>query len=272
MNRNSQEKPSRSLAASHQRSWLWGRHAVTETLTAGLWPVAELLVDEQVSAAIINHLESLTSRKNLQIQRVSSRRLTELCHAEDHQGLLARMGEFPFRTHQDLCLRLREKATEPSGKPSLPPLFVVCDRIQDSHNFGAILRCCDAIHADGVVIGERSQVSVTPHVARASSGAVNHLNLYRVANLANALRDMKTDGLKLLAASEKSTQQLWQVDAKGAVAVVIGSEATGIAPELLAECDVQLAIPMFGGVGSLNAAVAAGIVLYECRRQQLVAT
>jgi 23S rRNA (guanosine2251-2'-O)-methyltransferase len=145
----------------------------------------------------------------------------------------------------------------------------VCDRLQDAHNFGAILRCCDASQVDGVIIGERAQVSVTPHVARASSGAVNHLSIYRVPVLLEALRELKTHGVNVLAASEKSDSLLWTCDMRGPQAMIVGSEATGIAPELLAEANSPVAIPMLGGVESLNAAVAAGIVLYECRRQHM---
>jgi 23S rRNA (guanosine2251-2'-O)-methyltransferase len=180
------------------------------------------------------------------------------------------MGEFPCGTFEDLQLLLRQSAEERSaGGRNLPPLFVVCDRLQDAHNFGAILRCCDASQVDGVIIGERAQVSVTPHVARASSGAVNHLSIYRVPDLLKALRELKTHGVNVLAASEKSDSLLWNCDMHGAQAMIVGSESAGIAPELLAEASAPVAIPMLGGVASLNAAVAAGIVLYECRRQHM---
>jgi 23S rRNA (guanosine2251-2'-O)-methyltransferase len=119
-----------------------------------------------------------------------------------------------------------------------------------------------------VIIGERSQVAVTPHVARASAGAVNHQTIVRVSSLTNAISELKQKGVRIGAASEKSEHVLWDADLKGPTAVVIGSEATGIDPQILSLCDLRIAIPMFGGVNSLNAAVAAGILLYECRRQQ----
>ncbi len=281
MSRKSKGKLNRSLAASHQRSWLWGRHAVTETLKAGLWSIVELLIDEDLSAAVTEEIYELVATKNLQPERVSAERLTELCRAEDHQGYIARMSEFPCRTLQELSVTLSELATvtatatatnaavdaEPAN--GLFPLFVILDSIQDAHNFGAILRCCDSMKVNGVIIGERSQVSVTPHVARASVGAVNHLTIYKVGHLPDAVRELKSNSVRILAASEKATTSLWQTNARCATAVIIGSEAFGISRELQAECDEQVSIPMMGGVESLNAAVAAGIVLYECRRQQL---
>lgn len=241
-----------------------------ETLTAGRWPVVELLLDEELPREVIDEAGQLASAIRLRLQEIPSSRLTELCQTEEHQGFLARMGEFPFGNLEDLQHRLQETQEQRSlAGRHMPPLFVICDRLQDAHNFGAILRCCDASRVDGVIVGERAQVSVTPHVARASSGAVNHLSLYRVPVLLEALQALKAHGVNVLAASEKSDSLLWDCDMRGPQAMIVGSEATGIAPELLAEANSQLAIPMLGGVESLNAAVAAGIVLYECRRQQM---
>ena len=151
----------------------------------------------------------------------------------------------------------------------LVPLFVVCDRIQDAHNFGAILRSCDAMKLDGIVIGERYQSAITPHVARSSAGAVNHQRIFRAPLLTDAVTMLRQAEFQIIAASEKSPTPLWEVDLARPTVVLIGSETSGIAPELLALCDTHVAIPMLGGVNSLNAAVAAGIVLYECRRQQM---
>lgn len=247
-----------------------------EMLAAGRWPVMELLVDENQSGPAFDEFYELIRASELTYSRVSARRLTELCKSEDHQGFLAQMSEFPCGTLNDLQQALQNPPmeakpgeTEP-GTPSLMPLYVICDRLQDAHNFGAILRSCDAMRVDGIVIGEKSQASITPHVARASSGAVNHLTIYRVPSLSEAVSLLKSHQVKMLAATEKSDLALWQAETRSPLAVVIGSEALGIAPELLAECDSQVAIPMLGGVASLNAAVAAGIVLYECRRQQLI--
>jgi 23S rRNA (guanosine2251-2'-O)-methyltransferase len=241
-----------------------------ETLTAGRWPVVELLLDEDLPREVLDEAGRLASAVRLRLQEFPGSRLTELCRTEEHQGFLARMGEFPCGTFEDLQQQLRRTQEERSAEGrGLPPLYVVCDRLQDAHNFGAILRCCDASQVDGVIIGERAQVSVTPHVARASSGAVNHLSLYRVPVLLEALRELKTHGVIVMAASEKSDSLLWNCDMRGAQAMIVGSEATGIAPELLAEASTPVAIPMLGGVASLNAAVAAGIVLYECRRQHM---
>lgn len=250
---------------SHQRNWLWGRYAVLETLRAGRWPIQELWVSFETPDQETAELQNLAGPANLRISRVSAERIEELCHAPDHQGFLARMGEFP-------CARLEQVLADQTGTaataPCEVPLYVICDRIQDSHNFGAILRCCDAMRVNAVIIGEVAQASVTPHVARASAGAVNYQTIVRVPNLLTAAQKLRSLGIQLVAASEKSECPLWEATLTGPTAVIIGSEATGISRELLNECATHAAIPMLGGVNSLNAAVAAGILLYECRRQQ----
>lgn len=238
-----------------------------ETLAAGRWPVIELFADPQLPPDVLQKVRTAAAVHRLPVQSADSRRLEQLCRQADHQGLLARMGEFPCESFETLRACIRSSLQRPPAETGLPPLFVLCDRLQDAHNFGAILRCCDAVRADGVIIGEREQVMVTPHVARASSGAVNHLRLFRTASLTEAVNQFQSAGYQIIAASEKSSTLLWDAPLQGPLVLVIGSEARGIDAELLASCQTRVAIPMMGKVGSLNAAVAAGILLYECRRQ-----
>ncbi len=266
---------SRRLTASHQRSWLWGRHAVLETLRAGRWPIDELLVDEELPSDNIVEIGQLAEPLAVFPQLVTSERLTQLSQTDEHQGFLARMGEFPYEDLNALASAARStlppasQQDNPSDSSGTLPLFVVCDSIQDAHNFGAILRCCDAVRADGVVISEHSQALVTPHVARASSGAANHQHIFRVPDLIAAIQNLKDAQFQIVAATEKSNVILWTANLSGPTAFIVGSEAFGIATELLELCDSRVSIPMLGQVDSLNVAVAAGIVLYECRRQQI---
>jgi 23S rRNA (guanosine2251-2'-O)-methyltransferase len=263
------------LAGNHQRSWLWGRHAVLETLKAGRWPIVELFVDANQPQTELAEVERLAEPLDIEMELADSDRLTQLSQTYEHQGFLARMGEFPCEDSESMMQAARTATqhvasnSAASASARLPPLFVVCDRIQDAHNFGAILRSCDAMKLDGIVIGERYQSSITPHVARSSAGAVNHQRIFRVPLLTEAVAMLKQAQFQIIAATEKSATTLWDADLSRPTVVLIGSETSGIASELLAHCDTHVAIPMLGGVNSLNAAVAAGIVLYECRRQQM---
>jgi 23S rRNA (guanosine2251-2'-O)-methyltransferase len=277
---NFAERPSerengrRRHAASHQRSWLWGRHAVLETLQAGWWPVDEIYLADDLPPEADEQIVAMEGQQQLPLPvRTSAGRLSKLCGSDDHQGYLARMAEFPCGTAADWEQYVVERTdsfrvSDDMGGPSRPPLFVICDRIQDAHNFGAILRCCDGAGVDGVLIESRQQASVTPHVARSSAGAVNYLRVFRVDELLSSVEVLQKQGVRIAAASEKADQVLWKQALTGAVAVVIGSESRGIRDDLLSVCEQKLQIPMLGHVSSLNAAVAAGILLYEVRRQQ----
>jgi len=267
--KSGKRRSSSRLAANHQRSWLWGRHAVMETLKSGRWPIIELFVDSISSPPEIAEIEGMIEPLDIDMETVDADRLTQLCQSYEHQGLVARMGEFPCEDDQSLAEAAREAIqNSANSKTALQPLYAVCDRIQDAHNFGAILRCCDAMKLDGIVIGDRYQSGITPHVARSSAGAVNHQRIFRVPQLTDTVSMLKQEGFQITAASEKSATLLWNANLTRPTVILIGSETSGVAAELLAMCDMQVAIPMLGGVNSLNAAVAAGIVLYECRRQQ----
>ena len=238
-----------------------------ETLAAARWPVLELFTSDALSADVVQSLRQSAARQSVPLQQVSSARLEQLCRQPDHQGVAARMGEFPLESAADLAVAVREAANATTA-----PLFVMLDRIQDPWNFGAILRCCDAVRASGVVIGASSQSAVTPHVARASAGAVNHLRIFQTPDLVQTAGLFRQGGFRIAAATEKSPELLWNTSLGGPLVLLIGSEAVGVAPELLACSDVQAAIPMLGSITSLNAAVAAGILLYECRRQSGIAS
>lgn len=254
------------MAGSHQRSWMWGRHAVNECLQADRWPVLELMLADDLPFEELKHLTQLASQRNFKLETAPAARLTQLCGSAEHQGFIARMAEFPAGDSAAWHAFLTQ--TLNSETSALPPLFVICERIQDAHNFGAILRSCDGVGAAAVVVESTHQAAVTPHVARSSAGAVNYLNLYRADDLVHAVGSLQELGVRVVAANEKSQVSVWQADLSGPIALIVGSEAYGIRPELLQLCNAQIAIPMQGSVRSLNAAVAAGILLYEIRRQQ----
>jgi 23S rRNA (guanosine2251-2'-O)-methyltransferase len=259
-------KSNRIFAGSHQRAWLWGRHAVLELLTAARWPVLELFLADSLPTDLVHQLQRTAHKQQIPLRFVSASRLEQLCRQPDHQGLAARLGEFPLESETELAAAVKQSVAA-TAKDRWPPLFVMLDRLQDPWNFGAILRCCDAVRAAGIVIGSVSQSGVTPHVARASSGAVNHLRLFQVHSLLDSLAPFQQAGFQIAAATEKSTQRIWDAELSGPLLLIIGSEATGVDPLLLQHSHVQAAIPMLGSVTSLNAAVAAGILLYECRRR-----
>ena len=261
------KKPANAYSGNHQRSWLWGHHAVLETLQSGLWPVVEIYASRD---AFNESAELLTTKQQagIPVDVVTPERLFELSKSTEHQGLVARLGPYPYRSLQSFESDLRLTVAAHEKEPARPPLIVICDQIQDTFNFGAILRCCDGAGVLGVIVGQRSQAEVTPHVARSSVGAVNYVPVIQSENLVTAAKAIKSLGFQLVGADGNTHQSAWTSALNSLTALVIGNEATGISPDLLAECDQRLRIPMQGHVTSLNAAVAAGILLYEIRRQQ----
>ncbi len=256
----------RHFSGNHQRGWLWGHHAVSETLATNFWPVLEIFVSQQASVKFATLLSRKRS-EGIPIEIVSPSRLEQLSRSTEHQGLVVRLGKYPYQS-MDILQGLVDKSFAQATAGILRPLVVICDRIQDAFNFGAILRCCDGAGVAGVIVGVFSQAEVTPHVARSSSGAVNYTPIIQVNDLMIAAQTVQRLGITLVAADANTDTSVWNSPLSGDCALVVGSEATGVAPELLAICDQRVCIPMQGQVTSLNVAVATGILLYEIRRQQ----
>ena len=261
-------KKKTAFSGNHQRGWMWGHHAVTETLMTGTWPVHEIFANQKA----FNQFSELLAAKQalgIPLELVENERLEQLCGSSEHQGLVVRMAAFPYQPFESLAEKLAEQINRPSqATPSPVPLVVICDRLQDAFNFGAVLRCCDGANVAAVVVGDHAQAQVTPHVARSSSGAVNHLAIVQVTDLVVAAVSLKELGFQIIAADANTDSNVWTSNLTGPTALIIGSESMGVCAELLAICDQRLCIPMQGKVTSLNAAVAAGILLYEIRRQQ----
>ncbi|HBJ38124.1 MAG TPA: 23S rRNA (guanosine(2251)-2'-O)-methyltransferase RlmB [Planctomycetaceae bacterium] len=256
-------KKRNDFSGNHQRGWMWGHHAVIETLATGTWPAIELYANQKAFDEF-SDLITAKQQAGIRFELVNSDRLEQLCGSSEHQGLVARMGAFPYQTLESLTIQLDRSESDSAAVP----LVVICDRLQDAFNFGAVLRCCDGANVLAVIVGDHSQAEVTPHVARSSSGAVNHLTIVQVADLIATSLALKELGLQLVAADANTKTNVWSAKLTGPTALIIGSEAHGICEPLLEICDQRLCIPMQGKVTSLNAAVAAGILLYEIRRQQ----
>lgn len=243
--------------ANHQRCWLWGRHLVRETLEANRWPIHELHVADRLADDELASLQTLAGARQIPLSIEPARRLSQLAGVKDHQGLLAKMGPFPYAAAEDVLQR-----------PPSNPLYVILDSMQDAYNFGAVIRSAEVFGAAAVMVGERNQASVNSLVARSSVGAVNRVPIVRVTDLAALIHSLQAGGVRVVGASEKGDRPIYSYDFTGPVGLVIGNEGTGISPAVQAACSGLAQIPQQGKIGSLNAAVAAGIALYEVARQR----
>jgi 23S rRNA (guanosine2251-2'-O)-methyltransferase len=251
------KKKESGLMGSHQRCWIWGRMSVVETLRAGRWPILELHLSKEMAAEEMHAATRLADRLNLPVSFQTSDVLTRLCRSEDHQGYLAKMPPFPYDDAEEVLGRRRD-----------PAFYLVLDAVQDPFNFGAIIRSADALGVDAIFVAAAQQADVTSLVVRSSAGAVNYMPLARVADLLPWLARLKQAGTAIVGSSPRAKRDISQCDFRRAVAVVLGNEAVGIRPEILSLCDERVLIRQRGHVGSLNAAVSAGILCYEVARQR----
>jgi 23S rRNA (guanosine2251-2'-O)-methyltransferase len=245
------------LLGSHQKCWLRGRHAILEMLRAGRWPPVELWLADGLSEPVAAEVRELADRLGIGVVVRTHDELTGRCGKRDHQGLLAKMPPFPYADAEVV----RDTAMRPE-------LFVVLDGIEDPYNFGAVLRSADVFGAGGVFIGTQRQCDVTAQVARSSAGGINYVPIARVADLLQWLVTLRAGGVQVVGASERGSRTAADCNFRQATALVLGGEGRGISEALLHACDAVAAIPQLGRVASLNAAVAAGILLYEVRRQR----
>lgn len=249
---------SRPVMSNHNRCWIWGRNVVLETLRSGRWPILELLVSDRAVESLRNEAFDLAGRKGIAVAAASDAFLTKSCRSDEHQGFAARMTPFPCLPFNHFLQRLAPRAT-----------VALLDRLQDPFNVGAIIRSASTLGVDGILVGDKAQSAINSQVARSSAGAVNHLPIGQTDDLGRALEQFQSLGFQVVAASEKADRPVYEADFRKATVIVIGNEGRGIDPELLARCDLSVSIPMSGQVGSLNAAVAAGILFYEIRRQRV---
>lgn len=259
MERHGRGKGKKRLLGSHQKCWLWGRNVVLETLSAGRWEILELYLVDTLEKGLLAEVQALARVRNVPVRIEPVEVLEKYCHTQEHQGLLARMAEYPYCGESELI-----------GSLSGPSLVMILDGIQDPYNFGAILRSAEIFGAQAVFIPLAGQVGVTSMVARSSAGAVNRLPIARVESLEETIGSLQDRGIIVVAASEKAETALGEHDFNKPVAIIVGNEGRGVSPGLLERCDRTLRIPQMGSIGSLNAAVAAGIFLYEAARQRQV--
>jgi 23S rRNA (guanosine2251-2'-O)-methyltransferase len=232
------------------REQVYGRRAVREALR-GRREVLELWATEraQKSEAWLRELE----RPRVQVK--PERELSEAVGTRDHQGVLAWCEPYRYADGWELAGEER-------------PLLACLDQVTDPRNLGAVIRSAEGAGATGVVVPAHGAATVTPAVARASAGAVEHLPVAVVPNLARYLGEVKRGDLWIYAAAGDAKQTMWQTDLSGGVALVFGAEGKGIRPLVRRTCDDAVSIPLNGHVESLNVSVAAALLLYEARRQR----
>lgn len=241
--------------------YLYGFHPVREGLRGRRQPL-ELFIDEKGSGPRHEELLMLAREHGVPVRQRRKQDLDRLAGLPHHQGAVLSVEPFPYTDLEDLLSRWRD-----SGQVGF---FVLLDGITDPHNLGAILRNADAAGCQGVVLPKDRSCGVTNVVDRASAGAVEHLAVCQVTNLARSIRQLQEAGFWIygLAAGDPA-RPLFSADLSGNIALVVGSEGEGLRQKTRELCDGLLEIPMCGQVASLNAASASAVALFEVVRQRL---
>jgi 23S rRNA (guanosine2251-2'-O)-methyltransferase len=237
---------------------LFGFHAVIARLRAQPQSVRDLYVGNARHDRRVRELIERAEAAGVAVHAVDDARLAALAGNDRHQGVVALVaGGVPHRTLDDVLENLAD-----------PPLLLVLDGVTDPHNLGACLRSADAFGAHAVIVPKDRAVGVNATVAKAASGAADTVPVITVTNLARSLRDLKARGIWLLGADAGGEESLFHADLSGPVAWVLGGEGSGLRRLTRESCDRIIGIPVQGSVESLNVSVAAGVCLFETRRQR----
>ena len=243
---------------------IMGRNPVKEAIKSGK-SIDRILVTKEHDGSL-GEIIALAHEANLVIREVDRRKLDEICmpfghngKSGNHQGIIAEIPGVEYAELSDIL-----EYAESRGEK---PFIILLDGIEDPHNLGSIIRSAECAGAHGVVITKRRSASVTAAVVKTSAGAAEHMRIARVVNLANTIDTLKERGI-WIAGADMNGKAMYDVDMKGAFALVIGSEGSGLSKLVKEKCDFLVSIPLKGNIDSLNAAVAGAIIMFEKNRQE----
>jgi len=238
---------------------IFGVNPVFEKLKASSEDVLEILVSKISDRSVLRQIGREAARLGVRLVSVEPKLLDQLVGGQRHQGVVARVEAFRYLPFAEMIERI--------APASISERILILDGLTDPRNFGALLRTADATGVRYVVIPKDRSAEVTPLAVKASAGAAHHVNIAKVTNLRRAILDVKKQGYWVAGLDADGVESIYGRSYPSRMAIVLGSEGTGVRPINLRECDFLLSIPMLGKVPSLNVSVAAAVFLYELLRQ-----
>ncbi|MEH7383207.1 23S rRNA (guanosine(2251)-2'-O)-methyltransferase RlmB [Bacillus sp. JJ1533] len=235
-----------------------GKNPVIEALKSER-DINKIWIAEGSSKGQMNQVLSLARERNVMVQFVPKKKIDQMVEG-NHQGVVAQVAAYEYAEVDDI-LDLAKERNE-------APFIILLDELEDPHNLGSILRTADAVGAHGVIIPKRRAVGLTATVAKASTGAIEYIPVARVTNLARTIDELKDRGVWIVGTDAKGTEDYRNVDGKMPIGLIIGSEGKGMGRLVKEKCDFLLRLPMQGKVTSLNASVAASLLMYEVYRKR----
>lgn len=237
---------------------LEGRNSVLEAIKQEK-PIDKIFVKKGEIEGTLKVIVAKAVERGIIVQEVDRSKIDFMSRTNNHQGIIAVCPAHEYCEVEDILQKAKDKNEE--------PFIVILDEITDPHNLGAIIRTADASGAHGVIIPKRRAVGLTPIVSKTSSGAIEYVPVARVNNISKEINKLKKSGIWIACADMKGTNY-FKADLKGALAIVIGNEGVGVSRLVKEHCDFSVKIPMYGNIDSLNASVAAGLIMYEVVRQR----
>ncbi len=238
--------------------WIIGKNTVIEALESER-SVQKLYITENLNAPLAKKLQGLAKANNAPVQRVPKKKLDQLVEG-NHQGIAALVAAYDYASLDELFQKAEEKEEE--------TFFLILDEIEDPHNLGSILRTADATGVHGVIIPKRRAVGLTATVAKTSVGAIEHIPVARVTNIVQTIEELKSRNVWIAGTEADATEDYRRLDGALPIALVIGNEGKGISRLVKKNCDWTVSLPMKGSVSSLNASVAASLLMYEVLRKR----
>lgn len=241
-----------------EHEFIIGRNPVLEALKSGR-DINKLWIAEGSQGGLMGQITQLAKRNGVLVQFVPKKKIEQMVDGI-HQGVAAQVAAYQYAELDDL-FNLAEKRNE-------SPFFLLLDELEDPHNLGSIMRTADAVGAHGIIIPKRRSVGLTATVAKASTGAIEHIPVARVTNLSRTIDELKDRGVWIVGTDAKESDDYRNLDGGMPLTLVIGSEGKGMSRLIREKCDFLVQLPMVGHVTSLNASVAASLLMYEVYRKR----
>jgi 23S rRNA (guanosine2251-2'-O)-methyltransferase len=240
------------------KDFIGGRNPVIEALKSGR-EINKIWIAEGSQKGSIQQILGLAKESKVMVQYVPKKKIEQMV-AENHQGVVASVAAYTYAEIDDIFDKAAQKGED--------PFVLILDELEDPHNLGSIRRTADATGAHGIIIPKRRAVGLTSTVAKASTGAIEHIPVARVTNLSRAVDELKERGVWVAGTDASGRQDYRQLDGTLPIGLIIGSEGKGMSRILREKCDFLVQLPMAGHVTSLNASVAASVLMYEVYRNR----
>jgi 23S rRNA (guanosine2251-2'-O)-methyltransferase len=247
------------MEEQQEQEYIGGKHSVLEALRSGR-TINKIWIAEGAQKQLVQPIMAEAKNNGIVVQTADKRKLDQMAVGLQHQGVVAQVAAYEYVAVEDIVAKAKASGRE--------PFILILDEIEDPHNLGSILRTADCTGVHGVIIPKRRSASLTATVSKISAGAVEYMPVARVTNIAQTIDRLKEEGIWVAGTDVTAADDVYRSNFKLPLALVIGNESKGVGRLIKEKCDFLVKLPMLGRINSLNASVAAGVLMYEVVRQR----